>query len=153
MGLESSQLLGSQACTSALPKGADYPVRSLFGAPWAPSPPGSLRLFLPLPAGGGAGGLGVGWWRLGGGSVGSGRGGGGEGGGAGAKYVVILGGRVRFRLVVVGGGLESEVEGRLKEVWMSSCRNACGREGCCWGWEEVGAVGSGGVSGDPGACS
>ena len=63
------------------------------------------------------------------------------------------GGRVRFRLEVVGGGLESEVEGRLKEVWMSSCRNACGRKGCCWGWGEVGAVGSGGVSGDPGACS
>ena len=95
---------------------------------------------------------------MGGGSVGSGRGGGGGGGevgcvGAGEKYVVILGGRVRFRLEVVGGGLESEVEGRLKEVWMSSWRNACGREGCCWGWGRAGAVGSGGVSGDPGACS
>ena len=72
---------------------------------------------------------------MGGGSVGSGRGGGGEVGrvgsvGAGAKYVVTLGGRDRFRLVVVGGGLGSGVEGRLKEVWMSSWRNACGREGC-----------------------
>ena len=100
----------------------------------------------------------MGWWRLGGGSAGSGGGGGGEGGEVGCvdaseKYVVILGGRVRFRLEVVGGGLESEVEGRLKEVWMSSWRNACGREGCCWGWGRVGAVGSGGVSGDPGACS
>ena len=71
---------------------------------------------------------------MGGGSAGSGRGGGVEGSeagcvGASEKYVVILGGRVRFRLVVVGGGVESEVEGRLKEVWMSSWRNACGREG------------------------
>ena len=72
---------------------------------------------------------------MGGGSVGSRGGGSSEGGGvvcgsAGEKYLVILGGRVRFRLVVEGGGLESGVEGRLREVWMSSWRNACGREGC-----------------------